>query len=143
MQAAGWKVMDESAYDITFNNNVLVLNKKEDAAQTFDDGVMFKIGTDTEFVHPKHISFYCKTDKDSTESCNFRLFRTANEKETEKNKVVEADDANGDDEVVAKDKKVEKIKVSEIKRAETAVFFRFGYNRHFKINYNYEYINMR
>tara|TARA_B100000519_G_C14049011_1_gene346460 strand:+ start:240 stop:356 length:117 start_codon:yes stop_codon:yes gene_type:complete len=38
---------------------------------------------------------------------------------------------------------VSKVKIFELKRAETALFFRFGYNRHLKINYNYEYHNKR
>ena len=37
----------------------------------FDDGLYYLFD---KLIKPKHISFYCKTDNEAVESCDFRLF---------------------------------------------------------------------
>lgn len=112
---ADWTVIEESEYDISLDadQKTVSLKKKDneptEKSQYFDDGIMFSF----EKQKPEHVSFYCKTDKQDKESCNFRLFRQGTEESM-------------GDQWNAKRK---------INWAEVAIFFRFGFFRHFKINY--------
>ena len=78
----------------------------------FDDGLYFDF---KEFIKPKHISFYCMTDDEKAESCDFRLFKV------NKDKTEWKDNDYGWEQ-------------KEIVRSETPIFFRFGFFNYFKIN---------
>jgi len=53
-------------------------NKDEsNKIKPYDDGLYFKFD---KIIKPKHVSFYCKTDDKSNESCDFRLFQVNTEK---------------------------------------------------------------
>ena len=119
---ADWEIIEESEYDISLDagEKTVSLKKKNEPSATsqyYDDGIMLQF----EQQKPEHVSFYCKTDSQDLESCNFRLFRQGNK------------EAMGNQ---WNDKR-------KINRAEVAIFFRFGFFRHFKINYQVDYLKYR
>lgn len=76
---ADWEIIEESEYDISLDadQKTVSLKKKNEpsaSSQYYDDGIMIQF----EQQKPEHVSFYCKTDSQDLESCNFRLFRQGN-----------------------------------------------------------------
>lgn len=72
----------------------------------FDDGLYFKFD---KIIKPKHVSFYCKTDDEASEACNFRMFQLDN------------DNTEWEDNDYGWEQK-------EIRRTQTPIFFRFGFH---------------
>lgn len=114
-----WHFVAGDEYEAALDGDTLKLKKNDGAKQMFDDGLMLKFDK----AQPKHITFQCKTDNEDKESCNVRLFRLAND--------------------LTKDKGNSVDHIKEVKRAETSIFFRYGFFRHLKINYNTDYTNLR
>ena len=97
-------------------------NKRNEVKiRPFDDGLYFKFDKK---IKPKHISFYCKTDDKSSESCDFRLFLV------DEYKTLWEDNDYG-------------WEFKEIIRSETPIFFRFGFHNYLKINAHKDYFVKR
>ena len=69
----------EVVADTVPSQRMITIEKKASAPFDFDDGIKLEFKDSK----PKHLQFYCKTDRITSESCDVRLFK-ANETEIEK-----------------------------------------------------------
>ena len=87
------------------------MKKKNNGPHTFDDGLLINF----KLSKPKHLSFYCRTSTPDKDACNLKLFKI-NEKSVTR----------------TTDEKKWKPPIS---RNETVLFFRMGYFKYVKVNY--------
>ena len=123
-------MIDKEEVNDDIKSKIITLTKKEEAGYEYDDGLNIRF----EMTKPGHISLYCMTDKVEDddegriyEACDVRLyFLNATQSE------YEDDDECPDQPITTK-----------IKRGETPVFFRFGMQKHIKLNANIDFVGPR
>ena len=64
-----WKLVS-TQYEQALSENSLIMTKPKDAKQTFDDGALIRFP----LSKPQHLTFWCRTNDETLESCDVRLF---------------------------------------------------------------------